>query len=814
MPTKKEIREYNQYLKRKVLGLFDDYTTKHKNKNLPTALSSNLQQKKNREFLKKDLKRLGFEGTAFSKYGSYKFSKSAEEFVTKYANKQGFNGRVFRKTGETYSTFDTFVRSPLKPTGRRDKLMITYTVATEDNEQKKTFYNEFTDNFANKSIKDAIEEIVKKKFKQNDYRLIYVQGINDITVVSSKHLKSQSKKKADIKMKNCYILKQDWLKYAGGIAQSAYAETDNKCVPHQIRDYLLNPPKCRPTKFVDGVKTADAILFQDGGCGVSSKQVYDLCMKIKRNMYAYDEDDKCFMKLDIFPTHHYSPIVFYKINGHMYLINDEHTIHSVASSNKSDKNNFINSTSITDETKNTEMKVSVLETFEIEKAMSYEGICIIDYNASVKSLLLKFISQHKVHPRLMMMEGSMIGFTYKNEDEEIVKVVKNVNENDEDHARLVKVAKSNEIEYVNEGIGSVLCRIVDKSAKEERKPLPPFEHDGTCACCKCESDEMQIDHIVPLGNGGSNERDNLQMLCVECHKEKTIKEQEQGYSVSSDIFKSSFTQPVLNKIERFIKVHQMVDAIREEPDLSKTEQIDMCKCRRNWMKYSPYEWAVYSVMDKVQSYQQTDELVCGMYFVKTQNTFPFQQNGMYSHFLVQYGLDCGIIKKSDITHKLIPSKVLKKDYFMKTIEFIMKSFECEPDLQKKAVNSFVGLLGRTKGLVQKCKLTLDKHDAANWYVNNDETETDQSDWRVFIQTEYLEVEKGDGEFDNEDDEENETTPLYMAIFEKYVLNEKTGCIVYKWILEMEKMGLHQTQEILVENGYDIVELKTDAIRYK
>ena len=128
MPTKKEIREYNQYLKRKVLGLFDDYTTKHKNKNLPTALSSNIQQKKNREFLKKDLKRLGFEGTAFSKYGSYKFSKSAEEFVTKYANKQGFNGRVFRKTGETYSTFDTFVRSPLKPTGRRDKLMINYTV--------------------------------------------------------------------------------------------------------------------------------------------------------------------------------------------------------------------------------------------------------------------------------------------------------------------------------------------------------------------------------------------------------------------------------------------------------------------------------------------------------------------------------------------------------------------------------------------------------------------------------------------------------------------------------------------------------------
>ena len=92
--------------------------------------------------MKKDPKRLDFEGTAFSKYGSYKFSKSVEEFVTKYANKQGCNGRVFRKTGETYSTFGTFVRSPLKPTGRRDNLMVNYTVTKiENHRQAKTTNN-------------------------------------------------------------------------------------------------------------------------------------------------------------------------------------------------------------------------------------------------------------------------------------------------------------------------------------------------------------------------------------------------------------------------------------------------------------------------------------------------------------------------------------------------------------------------------------------------------------------------------------------------------------------------------------------------
>jgi 5-methylcytosine-specific restriction protein A len=32
------------------------------------------------------------------------------------------------------------------------------------------------------------------------------------------------------------------------------------------------------------------------------------------------------------------------------------------------------------------------------------------------------------------------------------------------------------------------------------------------------------DHIVPLSKGGSGERDNYQLLCPECHDEKTIRE--------------------------------------------------------------------------------------------------------------------------------------------------------------------------------------------------------------------------------------------------------------------------------------------------
>jgi hypothetical protein len=33
-----------------------------------------------------------------------------------------------------------------------------------------------------------------------------------------------------IMMKNAYILKNDWLRYAKGISEKAFEETDSKCV--------------------------------------------------------------------------------------------------------------------------------------------------------------------------------------------------------------------------------------------------------------------------------------------------------------------------------------------------------------------------------------------------------------------------------------------------------------------------------------------------------------------------------------------------------------------------------------------------------
>lgn len=61
--------------------------------------------------------------------------------------------------------------------------------------------------------------------------------------------------------------------------------------------------------------------------------------------------------------------------------------------------------------------------------------------------------------------------------------------------------------------------------------------DPLCATCKAlgvVTLGVEMDHVVPLHKGGSNDDDNLQMLCVPCHRKKTRDELGLGQSPGFD----------------------------------------------------------------------------------------------------------------------------------------------------------------------------------------------------------------------------------------------------------------------------------------
>ena len=63
------------------------------------------------------------------------------------------------------------------------------------------------------------------------------------------------------------------------------------------------------------------------------------------------------------------------------------------------------------------------------------------------------------------------------------------------------------------------------SQAEERTILQQYGYK--CALCDDElskCDLCEFDHVVPLGKGGRDELGNIQSLCVQCHRTKTIAE--------------------------------------------------------------------------------------------------------------------------------------------------------------------------------------------------------------------------------------------------------------------------------------------------
>ena len=68
---------------------------------------------------------------------------------------------------------------------------------------------------------------------------------------------------------------------------------------------------------------------------------------------------------------------------------------------------------------------------------------------------------------------------------------------------------------------------IKRSVSTTLKKKVEAEQVWRCNCCRKIVDHTYaIDHIRPLELGGTNDRHNLQMLCVHCHALKTADETE------------------------------------------------------------------------------------------------------------------------------------------------------------------------------------------------------------------------------------------------------------------------------------------------
>lgn len=65
------------------------------------------------------------------------------------------------------------------------------------------------------------------------------------------------------------------------------------------------------------------------------------------------------------------------------------------------------------------------------------------------------------------------------------------------------------------------CTVVRKKFKKPQTATCAIE---ACGKYLTRSSDMCLDHIIPIAWGGSDTVDNIQILCVSCHKNKTRRE--------------------------------------------------------------------------------------------------------------------------------------------------------------------------------------------------------------------------------------------------------------------------------------------------
>jgi len=80
---------------------------------------------------------------------------------------------------------------------------------------------------------------------------------------------------------------------------------------------------------------------------------------------------------------------------------------------------------------------------------------------------------------------------------------------------------------------------------EKLKALAPFSYCAGCHSRFKDIHAIEWDHIQPHKMGGSNYAENIQALCVECHREKTVGNK--ATTAGSDIQKISKEKRILGR---------------------------------------------------------------------------------------------------------------------------------------------------------------------------------------------------------------------------------------------------------------------------
>ena len=131
------------------------------------------------------------------------------------------------------------------------------------------------------------------------------------------------------------------------------------------------------------------------------------------------------------------------------------------------------------------------------------------FNKNIKKPTILF--SIKVRLILTNINGE---YRHSKSDEFVPKEIKDI---------IFKINQRNGSFYLNNDIWKSICR-VERGKVSNKMRFAVYERDHyRCRKCGRKTNDLEVDHIIPIAKGGKSTFDNLQTLCHRCNYEKGAK---------------------------------------------------------------------------------------------------------------------------------------------------------------------------------------------------------------------------------------------------------------------------------------------------
>ena len=718
------------------------------------------------------------------------------------------------------------------------KVNITYTSERGGKKKeayKHTFTKEKTYHDYSKKIKAKSKEEAERLFQTNlnnefnndgmwysdseKNKQTEISSVENIKATESSVFEASSPEL--IHMKNYKPLQYDFIPSDNKLLQN-----ENFCVPDQfIGTYGKHIKKLNLDYFIElcyqvrGEQRHKTVSLLDAGIeddweivdvwdiskGVTPRMLTDICIILDISTYAYDISKKCFLK-HISRNRNVEAFVYYAVNNHCYHITDKEAVKSLIEKAK-DIEHKITSNCIKEEEYVKDNKfnsLSILENIEIENLKDHKDVIIIYSQPDLNFELNKIIEIYNYIPGTIKNQQYNMTYIHFNYNESNIHLYVDPNfENEVCNYKDVKIqCEKLNLEFNNQTFGTMINQVkrryfdninVRYNFKAEERVKIWESREQKCEICNKQvmTKLFELDHRIPFSLGGSNDESNIQLLCKGCHLEKTRSEQEQGYykisdtessfnTITKDIFDSklcgsyAFIEPL--KKQRYPEKDSFPKSMKAETIYN----IDINKCRKNILYYQKYEYPLFTVMDKPVNYN--GQKLPGLYYVETDQYFPFRGNGWYYYPLIEYGLNNNLITSEEVKYALISSLTIPANHYNGFIDYLYANV----DEAKLSVNAMIGNFKPKPR--EQWKSELITEDANEAYYHFLKFKGSFIDVRTVKEKDYYQI--------------------YSTTIKS---KEETESPIYNQIIELEAIELHKLKTIIESKGGLCLDANTDAV---